>query len=232
MTSAYYLCLAEARAGERDAAVETGLAGRTIAEAIFSQRPNDATPLGYAIVAALLALAGGTSAWWSMRARPAAVVATSAAAAGADLPLTGEPPRVDAGASARRERPALPPATAQAAPGPQEEQAYARSVLQSALGSETVDATWARDAGRTLRDEIAKRLPPKGTVASVDCRRTLCRVDIALEGEEAYRQVIGTALSVWPGPLFGSPSRADEGGWTMTLYAAREGTTFPALAED
>ncbi|CAN5900872.1 hypothetical protein BH11MYX4_BH11MYX4_58070 [soil metagenome] len=194
------------------------------------------TPLGYVVVAASLALAGGT-AWWSLRAAPPAVAATSAPAAVVEPALTRDPPapeapRVVASASVRRERPPSAPATTHAPPSPQEEQAYARSVLQSALGAESVDADWARDARRTLQDEIAKRLPAKGTVASVDCRRTLCRVDIALDGEEAYRQMMGTAMSVWPGPLFGSPSRADEGGWTMTLYAAREGTTFPALAED
>lgn len=147
---------------------------------------------------------------------PAATVAPAMAAA----PATEAPSASDSATG----RPSLT-----------EEERHRRLAAINEARSAACDTTHAREApdpawSATAADTIRGRLVGddfRGVTAEVDCRRTMCKVDLqyadATSGLSAAKQL--GSLRLWPGQTFW---HLDQERLTGTAYIAREGFQLPA----
>lgn len=102
---------------------------------------------------------------------------------------------------------------------------HVRDAALAVHAGELRDTTWARGAERLATASIERGLGNLGRVTSVDCRSTVCKIEVARDGvagEEALRNaLLSPASRPWNGPgliLGGGPG---ENASTVLLY--REG---------
>jgi hypothetical protein len=108
-----------------------------------------------------------------------------------------------------------------------------RTAVEAGFAAETVDREWAPGARRDLSDHVAALLPQASSVRDVDCRSSMCRLELvvadAAASERFMRQAFASpATSVWSGGGFAEPAQANpDGSLAVVLYLAREGAAFP-----
>lgn len=107
-------------------------------------------------------------------------------------------------------------------------QAHVESLFQA----ESAESGWASEAQREVRDGISSLLPATASVRALDCRASLCRLEVSYSSEEEFRQVMGppgVMGRLWRGPsmvhLEKDPSR---GTVTAVSYLVRPGHPMPA----
>jgi hypothetical protein len=159
-------------------------------------------------------LGAGVVLWWAIDDSAGA----GASAPGPEVSARAAPRSPAVGVTARAAtRPALAPA--QGAPSaPAEPPAPERSLddqaveaiaarrdqLQTRFAAQAVDRAWASDAQRALGDDLATHATPDVRIQSVECRTSLCRVDLAPTSSEAAQGFVQSWIRhrTWTGPGF------------------------------
>lgn len=103
--------------------------------------------------------------------------------------------------------------------------------VESLFQAESAESGWASEAQREVHDGISSLLPSTASVRALDCRASLCRLEVAYSSEEEFRQVMsppGAMGRLWRGPsmvhLEKDPHR---GTVTAVSYLVRPGYPMP-----
>jgi hypothetical protein len=88
---------------------------------------------------------------------------------------------------------------------------------------------WSQEASRQLTATILEHLPGGSRLKSLDCRSTMCRVEIAHRDQAAHGPFLRQGFTRWPGSIFVAGEQEDAGELIVTLLAAREGTELPLM---
>jgi hypothetical protein len=135
--------------------------------------------------------------------------------------------------AATAEKPAQ--SEASATPGGAPSAAEVAMRMQAAFSSEGPDRDWSEKTQQATQEKISAMMPNGSAVRSVDCRASLCRVEMSHEGVDDYRQFVrGAYLSpesgVWSGPTFTTVlERPAGGGLVAVSFLAREGESLPSV---
>ncbi|MBN8229026.1 hypothetical protein JYK02_16060 [Corallococcus macrosporus] len=120
---------------------------------------------------------------------------------------------------------AVPPPPPLRPPPPSFEQSHSR--VMTAFAEEPVDNDWSGRATQTLNETLRQHLPSSSRVKALDCRATLCRVELVHRSAADSAPFLMNGLRAWPGSVFVA-SEAQEGtDYVVTLIAAKEGTRPP-----
>ncbi|HTN85838.1 MAG TPA: hypothetical protein VL242_19195 [Sorangium sp.] len=101
--------------------------------------------------------------------------------------------------------------------------------VQTDFSRQAQDPGWTRE----MEDKVAENLRTAlagGMIQAVDCRVSVCRIELLYRGEEQYRQAMNgvSALSDSEKVATKGAERADQQ-WPMIVYLARHGTELPKL---
>lgn len=102
------------------------------------------------------------------------------------------------------------------------------SQLDDQLDIEPVDDAWASES-ETLARQTFAAVGAESVVGAARCRSTLCRVEIAHDGEGGHEAAVAALRDdrSWPGPFIAIP--VDDGrGPTTVVFLGRDGETLPA----
>lgn len=102
--------------------------------------------------------------------------------------------------------------------------------LDRARHAEGVDPVWAA----TVQATVARTLAGTGSIAtlamrSVECGRTLCRMEVDAKDEGVKAAAIGELLQGVGGELPTASVHVPVGGGPVVAYLARQGTELPAM---
>jgi hypothetical protein len=128
---------------------------------------------------------------------------------------------------------------AKPAASPIESYAPVHDAMEAAFVSEPTDASWSRDARRTMENGVAAHLPEGSRITSVDCRSTLCRVEMTHDNYRRAKEFANGAFASpegrpWNGAYTSGPVAKDErtGQITFVAYLTREGAELPPFGQD
>jgi hypothetical protein len=115
-----------------------------------------------------------------------------------------------------------------------EEQVRANErAIEDSFTTQSMDGAWATPARQTLRDRLSTL--SRSTLSSlgdVDCRSSICRVEITHRDSEAAQQFASKAFSepterAWNGPVLIMPSQPSaDGSLASVVYLGRDGTSL------
>ncbi len=154
---------------------------------------------------------------------PREVIVVSAAAAEPSGPPP-EPPAAESGVTAD---------------SPQAADEYDLSVheaqaqVAATFDVERLDWSWSAAAETSLRRAVETELPERSRLRQVECRSTMCRVDVEhaeLDGHTALVRAL-IARRPWNAPMYAPPPANSGDGLSATLFVAREGHQLVGLAE-
>ncbi len=119
----------------------------------------------------------------------------------------------DAGAEEAGEPPGEPPAApppdaAAAVPSPAASAAALRQHLDASFEEQAADPGWSGAARLSVARTFAALMPPTSTMKSVECRATLCRMEMVyddLAQVQAFMSRLGPEALPWNGTLFSTP---------------------------
>ena len=97
----------------------------------------------------------------------------------------------------------------------------------SAFAAETVDSRWAPDAARKLEGIVRSHLPAGSRLRGVECRSSMCEVSVTHADATAQEGFLMNGFRGWPGSLFVTDHKQEQGEIVVTVIAAREGTEPP-----
>jgi len=110
-----------------------------------------------------------------------------------------------------------------------EQMAAQQQALEDKFYAESMDGAWASMAQRNTRSQLLSLLPPTSFLRDVDCRSSMCRVDVLHPNEAASRRFIDQAFgqnsdgSVWNGPTRMMPVTANSDGTLLSVvYLGRD----------
>jgi len=129
--------------------------------------------------------------------------------------------RLDIPASAAR------PGEAPAVNGPRLTRAQVQENVLSAYAGEAGDPAWAPNAERMLLKAISGMLPDSSTLLSIECRATMCLVQLRHADAHVAKSWLRSPLKGWPGAIFFAGNVEEDGGAHQMLVAIRENTTPP-----
>jgi hypothetical protein len=101
----------------------------------------------------------------------------------------------------------------------------------TAFAKESADTAWSRDAARRLQSSIQHALPDGARLLSLDCRTTMCLVEIEYPDAGAAQSWPNSGFQSWPGAVFMAGEREESGAAVKTLVAIKEGTVPPYAGE-
>ncbi len=101
-----------------------------------------------------------------------------------------------------------------------------RAVL-GAFTQEVADAEWSSDAAQELETIVRGRLPAGSRLGSVDCRTTMCQIEVAHADERAAQAFLMDGFGDWPGSRFVAGQRQEAGEQVVTIIASRQGHEPP-----
>lgn len=99
-----------------------------------------------------------------------------------------------------------------------------------AFAQEAADADWSSDASHQLESILRGRLPKGSRLGSIDCRATMCQVEIAHADERAAQAFLLDGFGDWPGSRFVAAQRQEAGEQVVTIIASRQGHEPPIAA--
>jgi hypothetical protein len=123
------------------------------------------------------------------------------------------------------EEPSEQPPQAKRPPPVSYEQSQA--LVLAAYSGEAEDAEWSRDASRKLNTLLHSRLPGGSRVNTLECRSTMCQVEIAHTSPEAHGEFLMNGFRGWRGSVFVAEEKQEHGELVVTLFASREGMELP-----
>jgi hypothetical protein len=154
--------------------------------------------------------------------------------------------RLGALAEAARARPAPAPDKAEGtAPAPAEpahehapppDPAETRAQYQQAFSLEPVDRDWSSSAQAKLQEAVSALMPKTSQVVSLECRTSLCRVQVRHRNLDDYRSFTQDAYlkgdtHIWNGQMFSTLVGDPTNDGVMTVaFLAREGHLLPSMA--
>ncbi|WP_342375200.1 hypothetical protein NVS55_28390 [Myxococcus stipitatus] len=107
----------------------------------------------------------------------------------------------------------------------------AQSQVERAFEQESSDSGWASEAQREMRATLSSNLPTSASVRVLDCRTTLCRLEIDFPAETDFRETMGRPGGMarfWKGPSMARIERdAVRGSVTVVSYLVRMGHPMP-----
>ncbi|WP_437831028.1 hypothetical protein [Sorangium sp. So ce1153] len=109
--------------------------------------------------------------------------------------------------------------------------------VERVFHEEAPDPDWAREAEIALQEKIAAALPRSSALRSVECRASLCRVEVAYRDPADGGRFFDAAFKnpdskIWNADTFSTPPRPDGRGNTIVVsYLAREGEALPSLEQ-
>jgi len=103
--------------------------------------------------------------------------------------------------------------------------------VEEAFAAESANDAWAPSTRVALQNRLSSlaRLS-SSSLRDIDCRSSICRVEIAHQNADASRQFAQQAFTdpqdpAWNGPVFIPPSQPDaNGGLVVVMYLGRAGT--------
>jgi hypothetical protein len=102
-----------------------------------------------------------------------------------------------------------------------------RKKVLAAFDEEPVDAAWSGRAERTLDEVMRQHLPANSRVKALDCRATLCRVELVHRSAADSGPFMRSGLRTWPGSVFVASETQEGSDYVVTLIASKEGTNPP-----
>ena len=143
-------------------------------------------------------------------------------------PALPSPPAVVAPSDEPDESP--PPARPAAAPF---DSNAARAHVERTFEQESSDSGWASDAQREVRENLSTLLPSTASVRGLDCRATLCRLEVDFPLETDFREAMGrpgAMVRLWKGPSLALIERdSARGSVTVIGYLVRQGHPMPTV---
>jgi hypothetical protein len=110
-----------------------------------------------------------------------------------------------------------------------EEEARAnQTAVEVAFTSEAIDRSWAPDARGELRQHLAALLPASSSLRDVDCRSSICRVEMVHanakeSGAFVQKAFMGGKDSAWNGPGMVMPVQVNSDGTVaVAVYLGRD----------
>lgn len=103
------------------------------------------------------------------------------------------------------------------------------TLMEGTLHAETPDPTWASTARLALQTTFQHEALPGIQMLNAECRRTLCRMELSLDGSTAqnsYRNLPN--LAPWSAPSF---IQIDTETGSAVMYLAREEHSLPQMTE-
>jgi len=159
-------------------------------------------------------------------ARPPVIVRTQVAA---------ETPAVASATAPVTAPPSEPPADSEAARAKRwEEDARANlTAVEGAFATEPTNEPWAGSTRVALRDRLTAISRSAGSALhDIDCRSSICRVEVVYRDADASRQFNEKAFTdptdrAWDGPVVITPPQTNSDGSLATvMYLGREGTSL------
>ena len=146
-------------------------------------------------------------------------------AARAQAPAQPQPSASPEGAEADATGDEVPPPPPLRPPPASLEQSRTR--VLTAFAEEPVDSDWSGKASHTLDEAFRKHLPASSRVKSLDCRATLCRVELVHRAATDHGAFLMNGLRAWPGSVFVASEAQEGADYVVTLLASKEGTRPP-----
>jgi hypothetical protein len=97
----------------------------------------------------------------------------------------------------------------------------------AAFVEEAPDARWSGDATRKLDAITRSNLPSGSRVNSIECRTTMCQMEVTHTDPVAHSAFLMEGFRGWPGSIFVAGETERGGELVVSLIAAREGTEPP-----
>jgi hypothetical protein len=118
-------------------------------------------------------------------------------------------------------------------PPPQVTEEERRVFAESAFESEPYDAAWGRASRELLQQSVGSLLGASGRALAVECRSSLCRVDLEHETSDGQQEFLHQfrRSRVWRGGGMAvrlDPQEPPSGGPVrLSMYLAKEGRSLP-----
>ncbi|MFY2558417.1 hypothetical protein ACN469_12370 [Corallococcus terminator] len=107
----------------------------------------------------------------------------------------------------------------------------AQAHVERTFEQEASDSGWASDAQREVRESLSTLLPSTASVRGLDCRATLCRLEVDFPVETDFRSALGRPGAMgrlWKGPSLALIERdSARGSVTVIGYLVRQGHPMP-----
>ncbi|MBN8469568.1 hypothetical protein JYJ95_23950 [Corallococcus exiguus] len=113
------------------------------------------------------------------------------------------------------------------APPPSTSFEESRTRVFTAFDQEPVDGDWSAQASKVLNDAFRNHLPATSHVKSLDCKATLCRVELVHRDATTQGTLLRSGMRTWPGSIFVASEVQQGPDYVVTLIAAKEGTNPP-----
>lgn len=106
-----------------------------------------------------------------------------------------------------------------------------RTHLDERFERQADDSAWSAQARELVETKLATAMPPSSVLKSVDCRETMCRIEMIYDDLTQYhafvRRMTPDALP-WNGTLFSTPlDDPSRGPITFVAFLSREGQQLP-----
>jgi hypothetical protein len=115
----------------------------------------------------------------------------------------------------------------------EEEARASRASVEEAFAAEPANPAWAASTRLALLDRLGSASRASGSsLGNVDCRASICRVEVVHRDADASRRFSQTAFTdphdqAWNGPVVIMPPQANpDGSLAMVMYLGREGTSL------
>jgi hypothetical protein len=111
-----------------------------------------------------------------------------------------------------------------------------RVFAESAFDSEPYDAAWGRASRELLQQSVTSLLGTSGRAVAVECRSSLCRVDLEHETSDGQQEFLHQfrRSRAWRGGgmavSLGTQEAPGDGPVRLSMYLAREGRSLPEPA--
>jgi len=110
-----------------------------------------------------------------------------------------------------------------------------RSRLNERFTAERADLGWSKPAQALIDRHLQAGLPDGSHLLSVDCRRTMCRVEAQHSNLEVYHRFVDKALLFrgggWNGPVMTGILNPGDAQVNSVAYLLRDGADFASLLE-
>ena len=99
-----------------------------------------------------------------------------------------------------------------------------RAQLQAQFAGQPVDTSWATQARQQLRDDLGKFANAEVRVRDVECRSSLCRIELAAANHDAQQSFVESWVRyrTWTGSGF-----AVQDGDATIVYVSKPGVDLP-----
>ncbi|HEX8111691.1 MAG TPA: hypothetical protein VF516_28365 [Kofleriaceae bacterium] len=105
--------------------------------------------------------------------------------------------------------------------------------IDGKFAQETVDPAWSAGAEYQLRQALERTPSPGTTLASISCRRSLCRVESLHTSLEAFQQYVESSYladgrPLWNGAFTSLVTEQSDTQVKAVSFVAKEGSELPA----